>query len=274
MTEQSTSNTSLESKVREEIDTWNISLGKIAGRTPVYAPFTRPLLYGVGIGVADKVLDRLKVLVGAVAPLKYLEMGYPEARKAFIRDYLYINLARHDYSVTETALGIGLSENVESARTWLANILRQETGHSAREIKRHPELVEAVRNEVLMLDAETREGLVAYAKDEVQKYAPHLPHLVGKLIQHNAQRMAERLVHVAESVGMAQGTWELLEVPYHEVVKQFEKWYLAEQIRIGGNGRKAAERAGVGYDSFRQLLYTRGMKVGEILSEGFTETGQ
>ena len=243
---------SLEQKVRQEIDTWKLILGKVAR-----------------IGITDKVLERIGIenrnSFDSVS--HYLKIGYHEAVKEFIRVYILINLERNDYQMIETAQAIGLGNTESSSRTWLSKIIGNTIGYSIKEIREHPEWVEEAKSKTT-LDDKKREELVIYAEHETKKYVPHLPFLIGKILNTNSRRIAERLVTViTEYAKEMYHDEKFLDLPYHSAMKEFQEWYLTEQVRAYGSGAKAAKIAGVSSEAFRQLIHARGLKINEILRE-------
>lgn len=43
-------------------------------------------------------------------------------------------------------------------------------------------------------------------------------------------------------------------MPHHEAIAELKKWYLTQQIRENGSGKKSAEKSGLSEEAFRQLI--------------------
>ncbi len=248
---------SLEQEVRKEIDSWDVTLLRLGDAEVRYSDLVKPLLYGIGIGVTEKIAMEIAPL----ANKKFLDLPYQEATLQFKKTYLLQNLEKHDYSVTETAPALYPSCAPEIARQTLSHTIGEVFGLPARELRE----LQKVRTP--SFDKETSQEYILQARTEIQRYAQLFPAntLLRRLLDDKAELMAERFVRVVVESVQKDYPWELFDLPYGEAQTQFRSWYLTEQIKRHGSGAAAAKHTGQTPEAFRQATHYLGIKVAEVL---------
>lgn len=268
----------LEIRVREEIDSWEVSV--IApNRNPAnYSDLVKPILYGIGIGVTATLCKDLSSSLPDNVPIDLLDYDIDIAVTEFKKSYLLANLERHGYSSTETGLAIGLSEVRKNAGVSLANILNRLFKSTASKMKVNPQLREQARKRLTYardgVIAERRHALVEEAIEEIEKYIPLInpKTLLKRIIAGNVKKMAERFVALAEEEVTSRDSGnKFFDLPYHEAVNEFKRWYLAEQVKRHGSGVKAARHSGMTESDYSTRLHRFGLSVKEILKGGSEE---
>jgi hypothetical protein len=261
----------LESRIREEIDSWDISIEKANGNQVQYLDLVKPLLYGMGIGVTEKIRDELETT--KTSHKNYWDMDYQSALEEFRKDYIIWHLAQNDFSAKRTAVAIELANSAEVGRTSLAHIL-QCYNITATDVKKEPEkYLGQLTQSTFEQDNDT---LVAHAKKEISRYASCInPILLKRLISRNSLYMAERFVEIAKQTvtGEVPESMPLFAFNYQDALEKFTVVYLKEQFyRSGMKTSLAAKRAGLSDDSsFRHMLLKRRIRISDLKKERRTD---
>ena len=250
---------SLETEVRDSVNAWDIHLIGPNSEKVSYSDLARPLLYGIGIGITEKLVNGIQSSVGISQQEDYMDLNYPEAVRQFKKEYLGRHLKRHSFSGVETGVAIGLGNSRKTARESLAHILRREFGvHSAKKLRDETGDVEYAE----ATEVDTR--LVELATREIKRYSSLFRQSIFRsLLDDKSKIIAEQLVGIAKRHFGTHNRF--FDMTYYEAIDGFKKWYLTQQIKENGSGTKAAEKTGLSADAFRQLIHTREIKVAEVL---------
>ncbi len=250
----------LEFEIKKLIKEWDLTLIRADSQKVNYQKQAENILYGIALGVAESLLDKLFSSVSSSPSKKFLELPYHKAVNQFTREYLIKNLKKHNYSVSATGEAILLGSSKENASSSLSNIIKREFGISARElIKMKYETFESA-----YIDDDELE---ASAVQEMEKYCRLFNASIFKsLLVNKSEQIAKDLVFVAKNYFLAeQINPGFFSEKYKDAVKEFKKWYLTEQIKKNGTSIGAAKKSGLTDGAFRQLIFRQRIKVAEIL---------
>jgi len=237
----------LESKVVNEIDSWDISL--LHNKKPVkYSDKLNSLLYGPGIDAVRKICDSYE---NCKSPqTDFSQLGYEKAKKEFMKQYILYHLVNNDYKVKETAESIG---------TTYGN-LRQHMmtkGIKARELKKSQKRKTSQPFNPIAIAEKTfnqYEGLFS-------------PQMLNTFLKRKKKVLAERLSKVAldvvEEPSEGLHADRYLDLPFQWAPEKFRKDYIDFMISNYKDGPAIAEAMGMTYGSFRGLLHDEGIKLRE-----------
>ncbi len=226
---------SLEQKVRQEVDTWQISLRTATGHRIEYEPLIKPLYYGIGIIVTEQ-------------GVRLYEQKWNELQKQNKRVQ---GISTVGDVVKETIKRVidkpfsAISFDVLAAMC------------AAKFCGKMPEPANYT-----IYDAIITEKLA----DEIKKYAKIVPQiLLKRLIEDYAGMMAGRFAVIAKEcvqfpTDHAEKTLDIADS--HQLIDTLKTEYYRQQfIAAGFDGHKAAERCGVNYNAFKVYMSERGLSM-------------
>lgn len=239
----------LESKVVNEINSWDISL-KHNGKPVNYSDKLNCLLYGPGIDAVRKICDSYED--SKTPQTDFSQLPYEQAKKEFMKQYLLHHLEKNDYNVKETAesLGMGWSNLRQHMKT--KNLKVNELKKSEKE---KPQLFNPI----------------AIVEETFNQYnGLFSPLMLNNFLKKKKKILSERLSKVALDIVRKDDSIDGLyfdryfELPFQWAPGKFRKDYVNFMIEKYKHGPAIAEVMGMTYGSLRGLLHQEGIKLREI----------
>jgi len=259
---------SLEQKVRQEVDNWDISV-RLNGQAVMYEGLIKSICYGIGIAVTEKGLQLYLNDIAVGGNLKkYTEFGYKEAVKEFRKDLIAYQYLKYG-NVKKVAEAMNIGDGKEGGRVSLCNMLAR-LGLKFKDIKNDPKKYTCLQEKILFRIND--DEIVDILNREIKRYSEILePILFRKLINNNSQNMAIKFATLAKGIAQDYVEAHRLDInkyeylSFHEALKLFEMNYFEQQIiESGMNGKLAAERSKLSYDSYRGHLSRRNISMKKL----------
>lgn len=260
---------SLEQRVRQEVDSWDVSVRGLNGQPVHYEGLIKPVYYGMGIFVTEKGLKLYSdhMVVGD-EPKNYSNLHYDEAVEEFKKDLvIYEYLKRGTAKAAAKVLSVG--NNGESGRVILCEILKR-SGLTFREISDNPERFTFQYDSRFII---SDENVIDNLNNEVKRYSEIVkPILFQRLINDNSRNMAVRFASLSKE--LAQETFpkslglnmdEYSGMTFEEALELFKGNYFRQQfVESGKDGKLAAERAGISYGSYKEHMSRRKIRMRKL----------
>ncbi len=263
----------LEQKVRQEVDSWDISVRCMNGKPVNYERLIKPIYYGMGIAVTEKGIELYKDNIIPKDQVKiYTSRKFDEAVEEFKKDLIIYQYLKEG-TAKGTARVLSAGSNEDTGRVILCQILKR-NGLTFREISANPERFRYTDN---ISEFKIDDSEVIFTLDgEIRVYSEIIkPRLFQKLILENSQNMATRFSLIAKNIVQEENPIdsgiqfrEYENMPLEEALEQFKANYLRQQfIESGYNGKLAAERSGISYNSYKEHMSRRKISMRELKKE-------
>ena len=254
---------SLEQKVRQEVDSWDISVIGMNGKPVNYERLVKPICYGIGIAATEKGIELYRDNIIVKDQVRsYTPYRFNEATERFKKDLIIYQYLKEG-SVEGVARVLSVGRNENTGRVILCQILGR-NGLRFREISANPERFRYTGNisEFEIDDSE----VISILNKEIRAYLEIIkPTLLRRLISENSRNMATRFSLVAKNIVQEENLVdsrvqfkEYEKMSLKEAVEQFKANYLRQQFKESGyKGKLAAERSGISYGSYKELMSRR-----------------
>ena len=261
---------SLEQKVRQEVDLWDISVRGMNGKPVNYEGLIRPIYYGIGIAATERGIELYRDNIIPKDQVKsYTSHKFEEAVEGFKKDLIIYQYLKEG-TAKGTARVLSAGSNEDTGRVILCQILER-NGLTFRDISSNPERF--IYTEDTSTFGIEDSKVVSTLDKEIRVYSEIIkPILFQKLILENSQNMATIFSLVAKNIVQEENPLDLRiqfkeyeNMSLEEASEQFKANYLKQQfIESGHNGKLAAERSGISYGSYKEHMSRRKISMTEL----------
>lgn len=237
----------LESKVVNEIDSWDLNIN-VNNKPVKYSDKLNSLLYGPGIDAVRKICDSYNN-----PNLDFTKLPYDKAKKEFIKQYLINNLEKNNLNSRETAESMGISWT--NFRQYC-----KAYGIKIKELKKSKE----------QTNKTSQFNPVNIAEGTLGQYEGLFnPQMLNTFLKRKKKVLADRLSKVASDIigeeysinGLYADRY--FELPFQWAPEKFKKDYIKHMVKKHKHGRDVAKAMGMTYGSLRFLLSKKGIKLKE-----------